>query len=56
MEFCLLAEKWHVWKESEVAKQGRREVEVSTLFLGNDKNNAIAYKSIKLFLVFKLQV
>ena len=34
-------------------KTGEEEVEVSTLLLGNDKNNVIANKYIKLFLVFK---
>ena len=31
-------------KESGVMTQGRREVEVGTLLLGNDKNNVIANK------------
>ena len=35
-------EKGHVWKESEVMTQRRREEEVGTLLLGNDKNNGIA--------------
>ena len=47
------AEKGHVWKESWITTQGRRELEVGTLLLGIDKNNIIANK---LFLVFKLQV
>ena len=41
-------------------KEWRREVEVDTLLLGNDKNNAIDNCPIMilslLFLVFKLQV
>ena len=44
----------HVWKESEVTRQGRREVEVAILLLNNDKNNVTAENV--LFLVFKLQV
>ena len=35
-------EKGHVWKESGVMTQRRREEEVGTLLLGNDKNNGIA--------------
>ena len=34
VEFCLSAEKGHIWKESGVTAQGRREVEVGTLLLG----------------------
>ena len=37
-----LTEKGHIWKESGVMTQVRREVEVGTLLLGNDKSNAIA--------------
>ena len=37
-----LAEKGHVWKESGVMTQGKKEVEEGTLLLGSDKNNAIA--------------
>ena len=44
-----------VWKESRVLAQGKREVEVSTLMLANDKNNVIYHKVLS-FLVFKLQV
>ena len=35
------AEKGHVWKESGVMTQGKREVEVGTILLGNDKNNIV---------------
>ena len=28
-------------KESEVTRQGRREIEVGTLLLGNDRNNVV---------------
>ena len=42
-------------KESGFATQGRKEVEVGTLLLGNDKNNVIVnYLFIKLFFVLKL--
>ena len=38
-------------KESGVTTQGRKEVEVGTLLLGNDKNNVIVnYLFIKLFI------
>ena len=37
-------EKGYVWQESGVTTQGRQEVEVGTLLLGNDKNNVIANK------------
>ena len=40
-----MAEKVHVWKESGVTTQGRRDVELSTLLLDNDKNNVIADKN-----------
>ena len=39
-----LAEKGYVKKESRVTTQGKREVEIGTLSLGNDKNNVIADK------------
>ena len=48
-EFHRSVEKGHVWKESGVATQGRREVEVGTLLLGNDKNDAIADKVLSCF-------
>ena len=41
-EFCHSAVKDHVWKESGVTTQGRREVEVAILLLNNDKNNVTA--------------
>ena len=38
-------------KESGVTTQGRKEVEVATILLGNDTNNFIAnYSFIKLFI------
>ena len=42
-------------EESGFMTQGRREVEVGTLLLGNDKTILLLIKS-KLFLVFKFQV
>ena len=52
-----MVEKGHVRKESGVTIQGKREVEVGTLLLCNDKNNVNVDKVfLKLFLVFKLQV
>ena len=39
-----MVEKGHVWSESGVMKQGRREVEAGTLLLDNDKNNVTAEK------------
>ena len=44
-----LTEKGHIWKESGVTTQVRREVEVGTLLLGNDKNNAIADNVLSYF-------
>ena len=50
-----MAEKGHVKKESGVTKQGRKEEEVRTLLLGNDKNNIIVnYLFIKLVFMLKL--
>ena len=43
------AEKGYIWKESGVMTQGRREVEVGTLLLGNDKNNIITEKVLSYF-------
>ena len=44
-------EKGHVSKKSGVITQERKEEEVGTLLLGNDKNNVIVnYLFIKLFL------
>ena len=42
MEFCRLAVEGHVWKQSGVTTQGRRDVEVVILLLNNDKNNVAA--------------
>ena len=55
-EICHAAVNGHVWKESGVTTQGRREVEVAILLLNNDKNNVTAENLFMLFLVFKLQV
>ena len=44
VEFQNSTEKGHVWKESRVATQGRREVEVGTLLLVNNKNNVMPIK------------
>ena len=49
VEFCHLAEKGHVWEESGVTTQGKREVEVGTLLLGNDKSNIIVDKVLSYF-------
>ena len=48
-EFQRSMKKSHVRKESEVTSQGRREVEASTLLLGNDKNKVIADKVLNYF-------
>ena len=40
-----MAEKGHVWIESEVTTQRRRDVEVGSLLLDNDKSNVIADKN-----------
>ena len=39
----------HVWKESEVMTQGRRELEVGTLFQINDKTYVIAKNVLNSF-------
>ena len=44
-----MVEKGHVWKESEVTTQRRRQVEVGTLLLGNDKNSATVDKVLSYF-------
>ena len=51
MEFCWLAEKGQVWKESGVMTQVRMEVEVGTLLLSNDKNNVIAENVLSYYCV-----
>ena len=43
------AEKGHVCKESGVTTQVRREAEVGTLLLGNDKNIVITEKVLSYF-------
>ena len=43
------ADKGHVWKESGVTTQGKKEVEVGTLWLGNDKTNVIVDKVVSYF-------
>ena len=45
-------EKGYVGKESGVITQGRRVVEVGTLFLRNDENNVIAKNVLSYFLCF----
>ena len=40
----LFGRKRSCLKKSEVTIQGKRELEVDTLLLGNDKNNVIANK------------
>ena len=42
VEFCCSAVKGHVWKESGVTTQERREVGVAILLLNNNKNNVTA--------------
>ena len=39
----------YVWKESGVITQGRREVEVGTLLLGNEKNDVVNEKVLSYF-------
>ena len=39
----------HVWKESGVMTQGRREFEVGTLFQSNDKTHVIAENVLNYF-------
>ena len=42
-------EKGHVWKESGNTTQERKEVEVGSLLLCNDKSNVIANKILSYF-------
>ena len=49
VEFCGLGVNGHVWKESGVTTQGRREVEVAILLLNNDKNNVTAKNVLSYF-------
>ena len=35
-------EKGHIWKESGVTAQGKKEVKVGSLLPGNDQHNVIA--------------
>ena len=44
-----LVEKGHIWKESGVTTQGRRQVEVGTLLPSNDENNIIAKNILSYF-------
>ena len=44
-----MVEKGHIWKESGVTTQRRRQVEVGTLLLCNDKNNATVDKGLRYF-------
>ena len=46
--------KGYVWEESGVTTQGRREVEVGTLLLGNGKNNVITEKVLSYFSIYSL--
>ena len=57
-EFCHLGKEGYVWKESGVTTQGRREVEVGTLLLGNGKGNVTAYEVLIYFqcLSYKFEV
>ena len=41
--------KGHVWKESGITTQGRKEVEVGTLWLSNDRNNVTAENVLSCF-------
>ena len=45
-EFRGSVEKCHVWKESGITTEGRREADAGTHSLGNDKNIFIADKVI----------
>ena len=47
-DFHSSAEKGHVWKNQRL-QHGRREVEVVTLLLCNDKNNVITDKVLSYF-------
>ena len=49
MELHFSTEKDHFWKESGIMTQGRREVEIGTLLLSNDKNNVIAEDVLSYF-------
>ena len=49
VEFCHSAVKDHVWTESGVTIQERREVEVAILLLNNDKNNVTAEDVLSYF-------
>ena len=48
-KFYRFVEKGHVWKESLVTTQVRREVGVGTLWLANDQNSVIANKVLICF-------
>ena len=50
VEFCRSAVKGHVWKESRIAIQGRREVKVAILLLDNDKN--VTAENVKVVFIF----
>ena len=51
MEFCCSAEKGHIWKQSGVAPQWKRGVEVGSLLLDNDRSNVIIDKVLSFFSV-----
>ena len=44
-----MVEKGYVCRESGFTTQGRREVEIGTRLLGNDKNNVIVDKVLSYF-------
>ena len=48
-KFYRFVVKGHVWNESVVTTQVRREVGVGTLWLANDQNNVIANKVLICF-------
>ena len=50
-EFHHSVEKGHVIKKLGVTTQGRKEVDVDILLLGNDKNNVITNKVLSYFSV-----
>ena len=49
VEFHHFAEKGHVWKESGVTTQEKKEVELGTFLQSNDKNNVIAKNALIYF-------
>ena len=49
VEFCCSVEQGHIKKKTGVMRQGRKKVEVGTLFLFNDKTNVVADKVLSYF-------